>query len=98
MLEFIVIAFYVGVLFAAAINAFLNPRGVYWRSAAGIGIAFALATAVWWLSSPVISDAAGLGAFAIWLAVNVLTALIAGAASIAATLRHALNALGARLL
>jgi hypothetical protein len=98
MLEFVLIASYVGALFAAALHAFAHPRGVYWRSAVGAGVAFALATGIWWLGSPVISDAAGLGAFAIWLAVIVLAGVIAIAACIAATLRHALNALGARLL
>ena len=98
MIEFVVIAFYIGVLFAAAIHAFLRPRGVYWRSAAGLGIAFLLSTGVWWLSSPVISGEAGFGAFAVWLAAIVLAAVIAIAACIAATLRHALNALGARVV
>ncbi len=98
MLEFVVVAFYVGALFAAAVHAFLNPRGVYWRSAVGLGAAIGLATAFWWLSSAVISDAAGLGAAAIWLMVIVLAALIASAACLAATLRHMLNAVGARML
>ena len=98
MLEFVVIAFYVGALFAAAMYAFVNPRGVYWRSAAALGVAIALATAVWWLGSPMISNEAGLGAFVIWLAVIVLAAVVAVAACIAATLRHLLNAAGACLL
>lgn len=98
MLEFVVIAFYVGALFAAAIHAFVRPRGVYRLSVAGLVIAFALATAIWWFASPIISDEAGFGAFALWLAVIVFAAVLAAAACLAATLRHALNALGARLL
>lgn len=98
MLEFAVIAFYVGVLFAAAIHAFLHPRGVYWRSAAGLGAVCALATGIWWLGSPVIANEAGLGAFVLWLAAIVLAGVIAVTACIAATLRHVLNAFGTRLL
>ncbi len=98
MLEFALIAAYVAVLFFTAIKAFLEPRGVYWRSAAGLGLAIAFATLLWWAGSPLVSSAAGFGAFAIWIAVLVLAAIIAVTACAAATLRHMLNAFGARLI
>ncbi len=98
MVEFVLVTAYVLALLGAAIYAFLHPQGIYWRSGAGLIAAVALSTAIWWLASPMISDAAGLGAFAIWCAVIVLAAFIAAAACLAATLRHALNAFGARLL
>lgn len=98
MLEFAVIALYIGALLAAATHAFMRPNGIYWRSAAGVGVVIALATAIWWLGSPVISNETGFGAFAIWCAVVALATLVAAAACLAATLRHLLNALGARLI
>lgn len=98
MFELVLAALYVAALLSAAIYSFLHPRGVYWRSGAGLIAAVALATAIWWLASPMISDAAGLGAFAIWCAVVIFSAMIAAAACLAATLRHLLNALGGRLI
>jgi len=76
--------------------AFMRPDGVYWRSAAGVVLTVAAASAVWLAASPAISNEAGFGAFAIWLAVVALSVLGAAAACIAATARHVLNALRAR--
>lgn len=98
MLELILILLYVGALIAAAVYAFVQPRGVYWRSALGFGAVVVLAAAVWWLGSPFIAQEAGLGAFAIWLAISCLAALVALAACAGATLRHLLNAFGARMI
>jgi hypothetical protein len=98
MTDFLFALLYLAALLAAATYAFLRPHGVYWRSAAGMGAAIVLATALWWLASPMISNAAGLGAFVIWCATIVLAGVIAVAACLAATLRYLLDALGARLL
>lgn len=98
MIDLLFALLYLAALLAAATHAFLRPHGVYWRSVAGMGAAIVLATALWWLASPMISNAAGFGAFVIWCAIIVLVGVIAVATSLAATLRHLLNAVGARLL
>ncbi len=86
----------VGVV-AAAGFAFLRPQGIYMRSAMALGVAVLTALSVWAAASPFISEEAGLGAFALFCALTVLGMLAAAAASAAATLRHAFDALAMRL-
>lgn len=94
MLELLVILAYVAALIWAAGRAFAYPKGVYWRSALGV-IGTALAGALLWaLVSP--SNEAGLGAFLIWCALVALALVMGLAASLAATLRHVLDAAGAQ--
>jgi uncharacterized membrane protein len=97
MTQFVLIAVYAGLLVAAAAFAFMRPSGVYWRSVVGVGATMLIAAALWQLGSPLISPEDGLGVFLIWCAVTALAAGVATAACIAATLRHILNAIGARL-
>ncbi len=98
MLEIALVGLYIAALSAVAIYAFQRPNGVYWRSAAGLGAAIAGATLIWWLGSPAISGAAGVGAFFIWFAFVALVAVIAAVACVAASVRHLLNAFGTRLI
>jgi hypothetical protein len=98
MLELVLTLVFVAALIGAAGYAFWKPNGIYWRSAAGAGIAALAGAVVWQLASGSISNEAGLGAFVIWLAVCIGALLIAASACFAATLRHLLNALGARIM
>jgi len=98
MLEFVLVLAYGAALIGAAGYAFVNPAGVYGRSAAGVALIIVAATLLWWSASPAISNEAGFGAFAISAAIVALALLIAITACLAATVRHALNALGVHLL
>lgn len=98
MLELILILPYLGALIGAAVYAFLRPQGVYWRSAAGFGIVAVLARLFWRLSAQAAPQETGFGAFGLWFGVTGLAALLAITACAAATLRHLLNALGARMI
>ena len=96
MLEFVLILAYGAALVGAAGYAFAKPAGVYRRSAAGVALAAVAATLLWFLASPMISNAAGFGAFVIWCAVIVLAVLVALSACAAATLRHLIDRASAR--
>lgn len=97
MLEFVLSIPYAGSLCAASVYAFLRPHGVYWRSAAGLSVGVAVATLIWRL--PALERGQDVEAgFALWFATLVLLAALSVAACGAATLRHLLNAVGARLL
>ena len=77
-------------------RAFQRPRGVYLRSLLGFAAVVGAALGLWALGDPLISDAGGLGAFLIFVAVSAFAGLVALAACLAATLRHALDALARR--
>lgn len=93
MLEILIILAVLGGCVWMAVRAFARPRGVYVRSAIGFGLAVLVALAAWWAASPLISDAAGLGAFLLFVAAVTLAACVALIACAAATLRHVCNAL-----
>lgn len=69
-------------------RSFTNPRGVYKRSLAGFGIAFAAILASACLASLFISDAAGLGVVLIVCALITFAAAVSLLAALAASLRH----------
>jgi len=94
MIELALGLVYAAALVWAAQRAYRSPRGVYWRSAAGVAGAALAAAALWALVSP--APAAGFGALVIWCAIVALALAIAVAASLAATLRYAVEALRRR--
>lgn len=94
MLDLIVLLAYVAFLVYAAARSFARPRGVYWRSAAGVLGVAVVGAALWTLASP--SNEAGFGFFVIWcmaVAAALLAALVACAS---ATARYLHDALAAR--
>ena len=97
MLESVFSLMVIAGVIAAAGFAFLRPQGIYMGSAMAMGIAVLTALSVWAAASPFISAEAGFGAFVLFCAVVVLGMLAATAASVAATLRHGLDALTSRL-
>jgi hypothetical protein len=96
MLELVLTLVFVAALIGVAGYAFWKPNGIYWRSAAGAGLAALGGAVIWHMASGFIGNEAGLGAFAIWLALCLAAVLVAAVACLAATLRHIANALGAR--
>jgi hypothetical protein len=98
MLDLVLIFVYAVAMLLTVGYAFVRPNGIYWRSAASVALTALAGAALWALASPTISNEAGLGAFALWFAAVLFVSLMAAAACLAATLRHALNALGARAL
>jgi hypothetical protein len=98
MLELVVSLVFVAALIGVAGYAFWKPNGIYWRSAAGAGLAALCGAVIWQMASGEISNEAGLGAFAIWLAWCLAAVLIAAVACLAASMRHLANALGARVM
>jgi hypothetical protein len=96
MLDLILLLALAAALIVVAARAFAHPSGVYWRSAAGVVLTAVAAAGLWQLASPWISNAAGLGALAIWLMIVGVSVLVAAVACAAATARHVADALGAR--
>jgi hypothetical protein len=94
MLEVLFVLTLLGGCAWVAYRAFANPRGVYMRSAMGVGLTVATALAAWWAASPIISNEAGLGAFVLFCAAVALGASVALVACLAATLRHLCDAFG----
>jgi hypothetical protein len=93
MLDLIVLLAYVAFLVYAAARSFTQPRGVFWRSAAGVLAVAVSGAALWALASP--SNEAGFGFFAIWcmaVAAALLAALVACAGATARYLHNALKA------
>lgn len=76
-----------------AVRAFRSPEGVFRRSPMGFGLAVAGAAGLWAIGGPFMAAEAGFGAFVLFLAVAVISALVAAIASGAAGLRYLLDAL-----
>lgn len=94
MLEVLFVIALLGACGWVAFHAFASPRGVYLRSAIGVAGTVLVALAVWWAASPVISNAAGFGAFVLFCAAVLLGAGVALVACLAATLRYLCDAFG----
>ncbi|GIK47548.1 MAG: hypothetical protein KJZ75_06865 [Hyphomonadaceae bacterium] len=98
MFDLVLILVYAAALTAAARYGFTNPADIYWRGLAALIGAGAAAALLWVVESPLVSDPSDRGGLPIlWSAVK-LVALVAVAACASAALRHALDALGTRLL
>jgi hypothetical protein len=95
MLELVFILVFLAATAWIAVRAFQNPKGACLRSLIGLLLGV-LAVAMWWLASPLISNEAGLGAFVLFCIVVALCAFVAIVASIAASVRHVLNAFANR--
>ena len=79
-----------------AITSYRRPQGVYVRSLLGLLAASGVVVALAFASSAFISDAAGLCAFLILVALLSFFAAVAVIACAAATLRHLVDWLAAR--
>lgn len=94
MLEALLLLAYAAGLIWIGVRAFARPRGVYWRSAAGVAVTALAAGLLWQLAAP--SGEAGFGALVIWAALVALALLAGLVASAAATVRHMLDFFSAR--
>lgn len=96
MTEVVPLLSYGAVVIAAAGYGFVRPSRIYWRSTAGV-VGVALGGALTWLLASAFFAVEPGSGFAVWGAAVLLALAIAIAASAAATVRHAINAMGARL-
>lgn len=96
MLDLVVIlALLAGALWLA-VRAFERPRGVYVKSLVGAALAIVGGLGLIVLLSPLLGSGAGLGVILIYLAFVALVVALAGLACVAASARHAWDAMRSR--